>query len=166
MTLCADRLRERVNYDPKTGAFTWRIAGPKCRVGDPVGGLDGDGYRVIGIDFRLYRAHRLAWLYVHGTLPAQPLDHINGDRLDNRIENLREANKSQNGQNRKGPPKNNTSGFLGVSWETQTGRWKAQIVVGGQNHNLGRFESATLAYAAYLNAKAQMHPFNTLEQHA
>jgi hypothetical protein len=122
------------------------------------GGLSTCGYRRINIDRRLYQAHRLAWLYVHGRWPIVELDHINGVRDDNRLANLREATRAQNNQNLS-QRSDNKSGHVGASFHKQTRRWKAQIQVGGQTRHLGLYATPEAAHDAYLAAKAEMHTF-------
>lgn len=155
------RLKELLLYDPETGVFTW-LSKPNrsIRMGD-VAGCMASGYRQIKIDGRLYRAHRLAWLYVHGKWPADQIDHINGVRDDNRIVNLREATQSQNQQNRTANA-NNTSGFPGVCWSKQKRKWRSQIKLASRNKYLGIFDTPVAAHAAYLAAKAELHTFQPI----
>jgi hypothetical protein len=100
-TITAERLRQLLHYDPERGVFTW-LSRPAERswntrfAGTRAGTINGLGYVVIGILGRRYKAHRLAWLYVHGEWPGRELDHINCDKSDNRIANLRPATRSQN----------------------------------------------------------------------
>lgn len=157
------RLREVLDYDPETGEFRWLVAtGRRVNVGD-LAGTDSYGRRFIRIDKRRYRAHRLAWLYVHGRWPANEIDHINGVADDNRIANLREATRSQNCENRRKPKRNSTSGFLGVWTHKATGKLRAQIVHNGKNYHLGLFNCPTAAYLlGYLPAKRRLHEFGTL----
>jgi hypothetical protein len=103
--LTAERLRELLDYDPETGRFIWRKDHPTAKhikAGSVAGTKNGRGYWVIGVAGAKYVAHRLAWLYVTGEWPAHLVDHENGDRLDNRFANLREATDSQNNFNRGG----------------------------------------------------------------
>lgn len=157
--ISADRVREVLAYEPSTGVFRWAMARPKCSPGQIAGSLDSDGYVVIGLDGKLHRAHRLAWLWIHGTLPKCGIDHRNRNRADNRIDNLRPADKSENAQNRIEANPATSSRLLGVTYCRQTGKWKAQIMVQGTNKSLGRFPDANAAHAAYLSAKDRMHPF-------
>jgi hypothetical protein len=93
------------------------------------------------------RAHRVAWAVYHGQWPDGQIDHIDGNRLNNRIENLRDVSASQNRKNTK-KRKDNTSGIVGVCFDKQTGKWIAKINVSGSNKTLGRYsdiEEATLA---------------------
>ena len=101
-------------------------------------------------------AHRLAWLYVHGVWPPHEVDHINGDRSDNRIANLRLATRQQNSENRHGAQSNSKTGLVGVSWHKRAGKWQAHIRVKGRTRYLGLFESTQDACMAYLQAKQTM----------
>lgn len=116
--LTAERLRELLSYDPETGIFRRVATRRQVKSGDIAGSDDGKGYWRIRVNGEKHRAHRLAWLYVNGAWPIDQLDHINGDKLDNRICNLREATNSENQQNRS-LPKSNTSGRLGVHFDKQ-----------------------------------------------
>jgi hypothetical protein len=106
------------------------------------------------------RAHRLAWLYMHGEYPTRHLDHINGIKSDNRAVNLRLASPSENQQNQSAR-KRNTSGRLGVSLHTPSGRWVAQITHNYKRVYIGLFGTVDEAYQAYLRVKAELHTFNT-----
>ncbi len=162
--LTANRLREVLSFDSSTGAMCWSKPPSPSRVkpGQVAGSVAKSGYLTIRIDRTLYLAHRLAWLYVHGEWPTQKIDHINGDKHDNRIANLRLATDRVNAQNVRKPQANNTSGFLGVTFCRWTNRWLAQIQTGGKHHNLGRFDTPELAHAAYLQAKRRLHEGSTL----
>ena len=155
-----DRLKELLSYDSAAGTFTWRVSrGGRVRVGSIAGKLNKEGYRVIGVDKRHYFAHRLAWLYMYGKFPEGDVDHIDHNRLNNSIANLRVVTRSENQQNRT-KQKNNKSGFKGVKWSTCKSKWHAQIAVNGVKKHLGYFESPTSAYAAYQTAAASMHTHN------
>lgn len=153
-------LRQLLHYCEATGVFTWRVSRKRVRAGDTTGvRLNSHGYKRIKIDGVLYLAHRLAWLYVHGAWPSEQIDHINGDRADNRISNLRLANNRQNQQNQK-LRINNASGFKGASWNARRRKWIAQISVEGRKTYLGAFETAHEAHAAYAaKAAAKFHEF-------
>lgn len=156
-----DTLREIVSYDPDTGRFTYKKANQRRRVGDPVGTLRSDGYWEVTIRNKRYRLHRLAWLLLHGSLPTKHIDHINGDRADNRACNLREASYSENQQNLKRPTVRNKCGYLGVSFHR--GRFVAQIKTNGKNVYIGRYKTAEEAHRAYIAEKIKVHSYNTLK---
>lgn len=104
--------------------------------------------------------HRLAWLYVHGEWPTEQIDHINQNPVDNRIANLRPADKSQNVQNIDAAY--GSSGYRGVSFDSRCGdgnSWRARIMVDGKSHSLGYYATAEEAHDAYLAAKRELHPF-------
>lgn len=154
--LTSERLREVLGYDPETGVFTRRIARSwAARAGVVAGCVDGHGYTSIKIDGRIYGAHRLAWFWVHGVWPAKKIDHINGDRADNRICNLRDVPTSTNCQNQRRAQSHNKTGFLGVS--PDRGRFRAAIWLDGKNLHLGMFDTPEQAHDAYLNAKRRLH---------
>ena len=157
--LTAARVRELLSYEPETGVFRW--VAHRCNLVEQqvAGHVTKYGYRLIGVDLKTNMAHRLAWLYVSGSWPDDEVDHINGDRDDNRIANLREASRSENQQNL-ARRANNTSGFPGVCWSNQASKWQAGIKVHGRLIGLGQFASAAAAGAAYLAAKARLHTFN------
>ena len=151
------KLKQRLNYNPDTGVFTWTGRGGKTAVAGAVAGhKDADGYIVIRLSGKLYRAHRLAWLFINGDWPPFHLDHIDCNRENNRASNLRPCSRSENQCNR-GKPKNNTSGFKGVTFDKQTGKFKAQIALHGKNHALGRFSKPEDAAEAYRSAAEKLH---------
>jgi hypothetical protein len=155
-TLTAECLRELLHYDPETGDFTWlaksRPQSTRVRVGAVAGWIDPPrGYRRITIDRRGYGAARLASLYMTGAWPEAEIDHINGDKADNRWSNLWEATTSQNGAN-KPMMADNTSGFKGVSRCKRSGKWVSHIRLNGRRKTLGLFDSPERAFIAYIFA--------------
>ena len=120
---------------------------------------DKDGYLTIGINKKLYRTHRVVWMYVHGSFPDGDLDHINRNKKDNRIENLRVVTKSQNRQNITAH-KNNKSGMKGVWLHKQTKRWCSTIGLNSKNKYLGSFSTKEEAQAAYMAASKVLHTMN------
>lgn len=151
-----------LSYEPTEGLFRWiKDPGRGIPAGTEAGCVDKDGYRNITVKCKRYLAHRLAWFYVHGALPTFDLDHINRDRSDNRIANLRKSCDVENGQN-KGVAKNNKSGARGVHWCKTYSKWRAGIRVGGKQIDLGRFDTVKEAAQAYAQASKVHHPFNTI----
>jgi hypothetical protein len=157
--ISVQRLKQLVNYAPDTGEFTWNMPRRKCRTGDKAGCRMKNGYIVLRLDDCLFYAHRLAWFYVNEVWPANVIDHINGDRSDNRFSNLREATIAQNAQNSSRIRSTNTSGFTGVRRENK--KWLAEIKVNYKPMRLGLFNTPEEAHEAYLIAKHNLHPFFT-----
>lgn len=150
----------RLTYNPDTGLFTWvRPASRRALPGATAGWLNDSGYILISLDGVKYRAHRLAWRYVYGCWPQNQIDHINGNRADNRIVNLREATDAQNRQNM-ARRSDNRSGYAGVYWAAWANKWRAEIRVDNKRYRLGYFDAAEDAYAVYLKAKSEFHTFN------
>lgn len=151
MKLTQARLKELLDYDPETGVFTNRVTRGGIEAGKVVGCDNGAGYLQMRVDKRLYKAHRLVFLYVEGYLPENQVDHLNGTRWDNRWVNLRHVSRACNLQNQK-VYRNNTSGFPGVYWRGERGRWVAKVTVGRKNILLGAYKSkldAALARLAF-----------------
>jgi hypothetical protein len=153
----AGRLREVLSYDPETGVFVWRERlSTRTRVGDVAGcPCKTNGYVLIRIDGRGYYAHRLAWLYMHGSFPPDEIDHRDGDRANNKLDNLRACSHAQNQKNR--PRQRNKSGFKGVRLERRTGKWFAAIASNGKQTHLGTYHTPEAAHAAYCAAAANLH---------
>jgi len=157
-TLTADRLRELVLYEPETGRFFRRTHTKVSKPGDETGRPRSSGYSSASVDGIKYYAHRVAWLYVHGAWPAGVIDHINGDRSDNRICNLRDVAHTDNLQNVWAPTKKHGRGsHLGVHYSKRINRWIAQIRSDGKTRHIGCFVDEQEAAAAYLAAKRQLH---------
>lgn len=154
--LTAERLRNLISYDSETGIFNWNSTGKGRRKDRCAGSSDGKGYLEICIDYQSYRAHRLAWLYVHGEWPEQQIDHINGNKKDNRISNLRTATNAQNAYNTK-IRSNNTSGYKGVTLFKPTGKYAAKLRIPGKIINLGYFDTAKEAAEEYSKASKKYH---------
>lgn len=175
-------VQQFLHYNPNTGVFVWKsrdesLFGPgyhsahtrclqwnaRC-AGKVAGGIDDNGYVRIRLAGKRVRAHQLAWLTVNGSWPDQ-IDHIDGNRSNNSIDNLRLATYAQNSQNR-ARRRTNKSGFTGVYWDRETKKWRAEICHKGVDISLGRFIDKYAAYAAYLAAKAKYHTFQPVPREA
>jgi hypothetical protein len=143
-------------FDYKDGNLIWKIQPSKIvKVGSVAGYKNKFGYIAVRIKRASYQAHRLIWAWHNKPIPSC-LDHINGDRSDNRIENLRLATYMQNSQNRK-TPKNNTSGFKGVCASENKNKWTASIMFNGKRIHLGTFKAKNEAIKAYEKASINLH---------
>lgn len=150
-----DRLKQLIHYDPQSGQMTWISHHQQTQlIGKSAGASDGAGYILIGIDRKLYRAHRLAFLYMTGSMPAL-VDHINGVKSDNRWNNLRASNKVGNAQNIHKSHRDSKTGLLGV--EISRGKFAARISIRGKRIGLGTFNTAKEAHDAYMSAKRALH---------
>lgn len=150
-------LRNDLEFNPDTGIFRWRHGvasgngAMRVKPGQEAGTNTTDGYRQIRWRGRIYRTHRLAWLYVYGEWPDGEIDHVNGNGRDNRLSNLRIASRSQNVANTR-CRKTNKAGRKGVTWSPHAGRWSAWIGAGGKTKHLGYFETRDQAHEAYKDA--------------
>lgn len=149
-----DEIKALLHYDPETGVFSWLIALPGRKPGAVAGRNQTNGYRGIKINDQVFLEHRLAWVYMTGALPPHQIDHINGQRRDNRFANLRAASSSQNMQNQKG--------VKGAYAHKASGTWQSSIKVNGKTIWLGKFETEAAARDAYIAAKRIHHPFAVL----
>lgn len=163
--LTAECVRRILDYDPETGVFRWRHRPDarrewNTRYAGKVAGTAKPGrltsYIRLNVGGRLYYAHRVAWLIVHGEWPEDQIDHVNGDGADNRIANLRPASNAENLRNR-GKTRGNEAGAKGVCWDAWARRWKASITVDGEHRHLGRFDTPEEAHAAYARAAQEHH---------
>lgn len=155
-------ITSRLDYEPGTGLFVRRFSAGRFKAGSVAGARTPAGYISIGVNGSLYLAHRLAWFVSCGTWPAECLDHINGDRSDNRLCNLREATPAENQQNRKKQrtTSDTSSIHIGVTWYVPLRKWQARISVNGKAIHLGYFRLEDDAARAYQGAKAKLHTFN------
>jgi hypothetical protein len=151
----AEYLRQAFDYNPETGQLIRKIARCKTDLGPVMGSAHGKGYLLVSVLGRPYLYHRLVWLHVHGEWPKYQLDHIDGNKKNNRIENLRDVDGCINQQNMRTARKHNSTGILGV---TPNGvGFRARITHNGTVIHLGTFESPELASAAYAEAKRRLH---------
>ena len=143
-----EQLINCLDYNPETGSFKWLVrTSNRIKVGDEAGVINTQGYRVVSVMGKKEFLHRVAWLFSHGEVP-DCIDHINGDKLDNRILNLRNTTKAQNNKNQH---LSRGSYSLGVSeYKTKRGiRYRATITEDGKFKHLGSFDSPELAATAY-----------------
>jgi hypothetical protein len=161
-------LRQLLRYEPETGKLFWRNRSPEFFTSDGQflrwnnrhAGAEaftadtGTGYRHGAVLCQQMTAHRVAWAIHYGEWPHGQIDHINHERSDNRLTNLRNVTPQENAQNRSSY-KNNTSGSTGVHWSAHHRRWRAQIVVQGTRHRLGLFQTIEDAIAARKTAERE-----------
>lgn len=149
MTLLQKDLKSIFEYDPLTGILRWKNGRSNMVKGSIAGCVSCAGYKSITIDSKTYRLHRVIWIFMFGHIPEGfYIDHINGNKIDNRLENLRLVTNSQNQQNRPAP-KNSSSGYRGVTWHKQAGKWMARICCNNQRKTIGFFDTSEAAYEAY-----------------
>lgn len=147
----AEAIRKIMSYDAQAGIISW------LAVGKGIAGLaDERGYIKIYMLRKQYRAHRVAWLLHYGEWPSSSIDHIDMDKANNKMSNLRLATKSQNSCN-KAVQSNNTSGFKGVTYNARDGFYQARIRLNGKTHSLGYFKDAAEAGAAYNKHVPSIH---------
>lgn len=145
-----ETLVSKLVYDHETGKLSRRCSGMEA------GCTHSNGYVYVSICGKPFMAHRIAWVIFFGEEPKSELDHINGNKADNRISNLREASHSENLANRKAQ-KNNMTGFKGVSYHKHSGRFMARAVKNGKTFNLGYFNTADEAHEAYKKIALSLH---------
>lgn len=160
-------LRKLLRYEPDTGKLFWRerereffetdvahLVWNKKYKDKSAGGLAGNGYLSISIFGQQHLVHRVVYAIYHSNWPIRQIDHINGDRADNRIENLRDVTSSENGKNMKRHSKN-TSGITGVYWHKRDKKWQAHIMHERKFIHLGYFDTIDCAIAARKSAEIE-----------
>lgn len=158
--LTYERAHERLRHDSESGELIWKVDfWKKVKAGKVAGDRYRNGYRRVCIDSQDYLAHRVVWLMAYGEWPEAEIDHINGVRDDNRLNNLRLATSAQNKQN-VGLKSNNKSGFQGVTWFKKARTWRADIAKDHVKHYLGRFDTAAKADEFRDLVKFHLHTFN------
>jgi len=162
--LTREYLMDRLAYDPNTGEFTHKHNfGDRYHVGDRAdtpGHAALKGYRLINLLNQKFLAHRVAWMYINGEFPSLYVDHINGRREDNRIDNLRLVDLKTNIENQRSASKRNKLGVLGV--HSHQGKFRASITVDRKRVHIGMYDTADAAHAAYIDAKRKFHKGCTL----
>lgn len=144
-----EELKKLLTYDPLTGLFTWnKTLGSRALEGNKAGGIcKVHGYHFIRLHKKLYRSHHLAWLYTYGSFPTLDIDHINQDRADNRIVNLREVSRTVNNYN--------TSQRKGYSFSKQRNKYIAYLGLNGKQKHLGTFDTAEEAKNEHDRARSE-----------
>lgn len=150
-----ERLKELLHYDEDSGVFTWIKCWNSKKNGTAAGGKSL-GYVSIMIDGEAYYAHRLAWFYMFGEWP-HVIDHINGDRADNRVCNLRVTDHKENGKNQL-CSRTNATGYPGVRHNGRDRCFRARIVVEGKEVLIGLYKTAEEAFVAYMRRKKELYP--------
>lgn len=140
-------LKEQLDYNPETGTFTWKVSKSGRKLGGIIGTKNNLGYLITRFNYKIYSLHRLAWLYIYGEMPDDMVDHINGIKDDNRIENLRVVTNRENQTN---TYKNRKGRLVGAHFHKRAGKWCCSVKVDGKSTHLGYFETQELAHEAYL----------------
>lgn len=151
-------VKELFDYDPSTGIFKYATSRGKVKRGEIAGGKHKSGAIYLRILGKKELAHRIAWLYIYGYLPVE-IDHIDQNRGNNKLSNLRDVSHNINMKN-KPKYKNNTTGVAGVSIDKRCGKYRAYININGKHKGLGYFTSLELAIAARekaLKANTEYH---------
>lgn len=148
-------VRSLFRYNPKNGELIRLTDVGGAKVGDVGGCLDNTGYILTSVNGKVYQNHRLVFIYFYGCIQDQ-VDHINGIRSDNRIENLRAATHRENIRN-SGMQKNNTSGVKGVCWSKKNKRWIAKITTDGERVHLGSFTDLDEAAKVVKEKREELH---------
>ena len=127
------------------------------KAGREAGTVTHRGYVQVRFNNVTYLGHRLAWFFITGKFPENVIDHINGDKSDNRACNLRDVSPSANNENRTVAKRRSSSGLLGVTWLKHKKRWRANIMVEGKAIHIGTFKTAEEAHEAYMREKGKVH---------
>lgn len=162
--LTPDLLKTLFQYDPETGNLIWRVTkSATAPAGSTAGSVNARGHINVQINKKMYAAHQIVFALHHGFIPPE-IDHVNGIKTDNRIENLRTCTSSQNKGNI-GLLSTNKSGYRGVSLNKSTGFYHAQIKINGKQTYLGRFDTPEAAARVYnIAAKEHFGEFAYLNQ--
>lgn len=158
-------LQERLAYDPETGILTWKKCRDSRKIGNPATSLDIAGYVQINIAGKVLKGHRVAWAIYYGKWPIGMIDHKNGVKNDNRIENLRDCDNQTNCQNQRNGMRSNKTGYIGVhiaNGGVPEKRYRAKIQFNGKQIHLGGYATALEAFNVYVEAKRKIHSGNML----
>lgn len=152
-----DEVGQFLFHDEKSGEVRWKVKRKNGNPGTRAGRIDSYGYLVVGLGNKQYKAHRIAWLLNFGEWPNQAIDHIDGDKTNNRISNLRLANPSENMFNHK-VSRANKSGVKGVCWNKRAKKWKASLRIGrGERLHIGYFNEISVASIALNKEREKYH---------
>ena len=160
MSLTAERARDLLIYNQDTGELLWRVPVKRAKAGSKAGCRTTNGYSRIELDGRRYLAHRVAWLMSFGQWPAKNIDHINGDRMDNRLCNLRDVDTRTNNRNRTVLNSNNRSGYPGVRQDPRNPRkprWHARLNQKEGGIWVGTFDTPEEAHAELEKVRARLY---------
>ena len=158
MKYILDRFREILYLDSEYN-LRWKIDRRQCKKDSLAGSLNSEGYTQITVNRVNYYIHRIAYMMIHSIDSLDPnimLDHIDGNKSNNRPDNLRIASKSTNGMNR-GKQSNNSSGFKGVSFRKDRNKWLAKITKNGKAYHVGLFDTKEKAALAYCQVASEIH---------
>ena len=156
--ISASVLREELEYVPETGEAWWRKGKPGRIKEKPVGTVASNGYLVVRIDYKLYLLHRVIYQMHHGDLTDEiQVDHVDGNPVNNRIENLRKATQSQNAWNSKAQYDKKHSELKGVTWHAGKAKWMARVRAGGRSEFVGYFDTDKAAHEAYCVRASVVH---------
>ena len=166
MLIFSIRLKEVLHYNPSTGMFKWkvRLSNRAPRIGQLAGVLGNHGYLQIQIDSKIYLAHRLAWLYVHGVWPKYDIDHKDHNKQNNRIKNLRDVTTAGNMQNTLKAFRHSTTKVLNVYRDkrSKSERYIVKLVVNKKQIQIGKFLTLKEAQESALKAKRELHTTCTI----
>lgn len=149
------RLKELFSYEPSSGLLIRKVSVKSAKAGSAAGNLRNDGYLRVSVDGKCYSVHRMIFLMQTGSIPSK-VDHIDGNPLNNKWDNLRGATTSQNGMNRK-INSNNVSGVKGVHFNSALAKWKVAVKLDGKIYHGGYFNSLESAKSAMLLLRERLH---------
>lgn len=159
MTNILDYAKEHLNFNFDTGEVTWKKYPKRFnKINKPIiaGSTHHSGYRTVVLQNKHYQLHRIIWGVYYGKMPDKCIDHIDLNKSNNAISNLREATNFQNGYNRN-VYKNSTSGFKNVQWDAASSKWRVRVRVDGKRHHVGRFDNKDAAINAAKEFMLQHH---------